>query len=288
LVARDEVVGLATCGVPIEYLPRTRNRLRVLGLFARQAAATLTAGRVEAKLAEPQVAGAENRLAARKMAHEVNNPLAIMKNYVGLLRMKLNEGHPAQDDLRVISDEIDRVARMIRDYAHGNGSGETTPAPVPEPPNESHVEVAALIADLLRLVTPTLLAPRNISAVSRIDASLPLLDLHADTLKQALLNLVKNAAEAMEQGGTLTLGARPITLDGDAWVEMTVSDTGPGLPKELQTRVFRPVASTKGGDHQGLGLSIVKSLVTRLHGIVAVETTTAGTRFRILLPARAP
>jgi signal transduction histidine kinase len=218
------------------------------------------------------------------MAHEINNPLAIMKNYVGLLRMKLNEGHPAQDDLRVISDEIDRVARMIRDFAHRDSDISVAELP---PTKEHRIEIASLVADLLRLASPTLLAPRGIGAVSRIDPSLPTLELDADALKQALLNLVKNAAEAMGHGGTLTLMARPINLDGDSWVELTVSDTGPGLPKEVQARLFQPVASAKGGDHQGLGLSIVKSLITQLRGIVTVETTGAGTRFRILLPARA-
>jgi signal transduction histidine kinase len=107
-------------------------------------------------------------------------------------------------------------------------------------------------------------------------------------LKQVLLNLMKNAAEAMAtQGGELMVATTGVTKDnGQHSVQISVSDNGPGIPEAILARLFRPVTSTKGDGHAGLGLSIVHELVTGMGGSISAKSNAdTGTCFEILLPA---
>ena len=110
-------------------------------------------------------------------------------------------------------------------------------------------------------------------------------------LKQVLLNLIKNAAEAMAlQGRELTVATSDVTKEnGMHNVKISVSDNGPGIPEAVLARLFRPVTSTKGEGHAGLGLSIVHELITGMGGSITAESNAdSGTCFNILLPAVAP
>jgi signal transduction histidine kinase len=109
-------------------------------------------------------------------------------------------------------------------------------------------------------------------------------------LKQVLINLVKNAAEAMAQGGNLFVATRRLGPVKNAHgpcgeAEITIRDDGPGLPAEVQARIFEPFNSAKGGGHAGLGLSIVHSIVKSLDGRITCESREGrGTRFAVRLP----
>jgi signal transduction histidine kinase len=110
------------------------------------------------------------------------------------------------------------------------------------------------------------------------------LPLNKDLLKQVLFNLAKNAVEAMPTGGHLRFTTRLAEIDGQRRVEIEVADTGPGLPPDVVSHLFEPVATSKDGDHAGLGLAISRSLVERMHGQLTCRSTPEGTRFLIHLP----
>lgn len=100
-----------------------------------------------------------------------------------------------------------------------------------------------------------------------------------------MINLMKNAAEAMQNGGTLL-----VSTNGNAgeYVEITLRDDGPGIPAEVMESLFKPVASSKGAGHAGLGLSIVKNIVDELDGKIFCRSNgISGTVFQILLPRHA-
>jgi signal transduction histidine kinase len=110
-----------------------------------------------------------------------------------------------------------------------------------------------------------------------------------DILKQILVNLVKNAIEALaDTGGRIEIASRGhVNRERRLYLELAVSDTGPGLSREVLANLFSAVKSTKEGPHHGLGLSIVHSLVKQLNGHIACRSGKTGTSFEILLPAHA-
>jgi signal transduction histidine kinase len=117
-----------------------------------------------------------------------------------------------------------------------------------------------------------------------LNPDVPPMPLQKDLLKQVLFNLAKNAVEAMRTGGHLKFTTRLVDAEGQRQVEIEVSDTGPGLPQSVVAHLFEPVVSEKGGDHAGLGLTISRSLVDRMHGHLSCNSTPQGTHFLIRLP----
>jgi len=213
----------------------------------------------------------------RRAVHEVANPLTIMRNYVNLLSEKLGADSAVQRDLGIIGDEIERVARIVRSIS------------VTEevPPSTAELELASvnsIVSELVRMALGTLLTPNKISVQIDLNPDVPPLPLHKDLLKQVLFNLAKNAVEAMPAGGHLKFSTRLVDANGQRHIEIEVADTGPGLSAAVTSHLFEPIVSEKGGDHAGLGLTISRSLVERMHGQLSCTSTPQGTHFLIRLP----
>ena len=213
----------------------------------------------------------------RRAVHEVANPLTIMRNYVNLLSDRLGADSTVQRDLSIISDEIERVGRIVRGI---------TAAEEHAPPATALelVSVNSVVSELVRMALGTLFAPNKVNVQIDLNPDVPPLPLQKDLLKQVLFNLAKNAVEAMNAGGHLKFTTRLVDVDGQRQIEIEVADTGPGLPAAVATRLFEPVVSEKGGDHAGLGLSISRSLVERMHGQLSCASTAQDTHFLIRLP----
>ncbi|MEE4239542.1 MAG: HAMP domain-containing sensor histidine kinase, partial [Anderseniella sp.] len=213
----------------------------------------------------------------RRAVHEVANPLTIMRNYVNLLSDRLGADSTVQRDLSIISDEIERVGRIVRGI---------TAAEEHAPPATALelVSVNSAVSELVRMALGTLFAPNKVNVQIDLNPDVPPLPLQKDLLKQVLFNLAKNAVEAMNAGGHLKFTTRLVDVDGQRQIEIEVADTGPGLPAAVATRLFEPVVSEKGGDHAGLGLSISRSLVERMNGQLSCASTPQGTHFLIRLP----
>jgi signal transduction histidine kinase len=213
----------------------------------------------------------------RRAIHEIANPLTNMRNYVTLLSARPGTDAAVQRDLSIIGDEIERVARIVRDLTNV----EDAPA---APPTMELVSVNTLVSELVRMTIGTLLAPNKISVQIDLNPEVQPMPLQKDQLKQVLFNLAKNAVEAMGQGGHLTLTTRLINLHGIGQVEIEVADTGPGLPEHMRENLFEAISSQKGGDHAGLGLGISHKLITQMGGSIDFITSGSGTRFLVRLP----
>jgi nitrogen-specific signal transduction histidine kinase len=116
--------------------------------------------------------------------------------------------------------------------------------------------------------------------------SLPPLSTNSTHIQQILTNLLKNAVEALPPGGTIRLVTQSdVVVNGRNFAAITVADNGPGLPTSVLKHLFSPVASTKGGAHSGLGLSITKKLIDEIGGSIMCKSNKAGTEFQLLIPS---
>ena len=216
-----------------------------------------------------------NRELIRNLAHEIKNPLGGIRGSAQLLERELD-----RPDLReytqVIIKEADRL-QVLMDRL-------LTPHRRPQ--------VGAVnIHEVCERVRTLLLAefPEGIQIVRDYDASLP--ELHGDReqLIQALLNVVRNAAQAMNGRGTIELRtriARQVTLAKTRHklaLELQVVDNGPGIPAAILDRIFYPLVSGREGG-SGLGLTLAQTFVQHHHGAIEVESEPGRTCFHILLP----
>ncbi|HSM75287.1 MAG TPA: HDOD domain-containing protein [Desulfobacterales bacterium] len=283
LAAGRQRVGVMALGLSEAQFRRLTGRIKLLGMFARQAAACLHLDGLKTRQGELIQAQRIEAAAvlARRVAHEANNPLGIIKNYLAILEPKLGEDHPAVQELGIIREEIDRVAQIVRQL-----SDFSTPAIRAT----DSVDINGLILDLIKVIEPSLLAPLKIAVHLDLAESLAPVAAERNALKQVLINLVKNAAEAMARGGNLFLATRRLGPAKNAHgpigeAEISVCDDGPGLPLEVQARIFEPFNSAKGGGHAGLGLSIVHGIVRSLGGRVSCRSRQGrGTCFTVRLP----
>jgi signal transduction histidine kinase len=209
---------------------------------------------------------------AAGLAHEVRNPLNSASLQLAVLERRLERGETgdkATSITRIIKGEIDRLDRLVREFL-----AFAKPTPLDPRP----VDLPQLLAGTVDLIAPEAEAAR-VAVKIDADAALPLASGDAERLRQVLLNLTRNAVEAMqERGGTLTLRARS---RGDL-LEIEVEDDGPGFPDQLP--VFDAFFTTKD-QGTGLGLSLVHRIIADHGGTITVSSRPGRTCFTFTLPA---
>jgi signal transduction histidine kinase len=285
LVSGARCLGVLIGGIASWQVPACQKRERFMQSFGAQAASALEKAMLERGRARRQLAhvAEEYREASRRVVHEVNNPLSIIKNYLSVLDSKLERQEPVAGELSILNEEIDRVGQLVNSLTEVQSGMQ----PLLEGGVSAHV--AKVVEDVLRLFRTTNFVPPNVEIeVSTADES-DRIEGDPDILKQILVNLVKNAIEALaDTGGRIEIASRGhVNRERRLYVELAISDTGPGLSREVLANLFSAVKSTKEGPHHGLGLSIVHSLVKKLNGHIACRSGKTGTSFEILLPAHA-
>ncbi|MBS1202554.1 MAG: hypothetical protein H6R22_1063 [Chromatiaceae bacterium] len=226
-----------------------------------------------------QEARTDCNLRARRTAHEVSTPLSVIRNYVSVIEMKLAQGQPVEGDLAVITNELTRSERIIREFSEG----------LRDQADARELALNPLVRELAALLEDTLIKDRGIKLTLNLDDGVPAtLDLDAYAVRQVLINLARNALEALHEGDGLQLSTEDgLRFEDGDYVAVSVSDSGPGLPADVLSSLFEPVRSTKGQEHQGLGLSIVKDLADRMGArIICRSGEGAGTTFTVLLPRK--
>jgi signal transduction histidine kinase len=252
-------------------------------LYARELARRLSEG--QARLQSGQQAlqryrqREEQRL--RELVHEANNPLSIVQNYLHILQLTLTEQPRAVEQLQLIGTELRRVASLLAQARQVPEVTETAPEGVLEP---RAVDLNGLVARLVEMHRG-----HALEYGARLSKTLPAapLQLHSDEqrIAQILTNLLRNALEAGTDHDVRVEAIGGAFRDGREGVLLAVSDTGPGLPREVLERLGAPQRSSKGGDHAGLGLRIVHRLVAELSGSIDVRTAPGqGTTFTVFLP----
>lgn len=210
------------------------------------------------------------------IAHEIRNPLGSVELFASMLRKDLRD----QPQLRSYAEHISMAVQSM-DQLLSNLLVYTRP----DCSRLGWHDTEVLIREVLTLASHAI-PPDTVDVRCHVHPLVPKLWCDGPKMKQVLLNLVLNAVQAMPEGGTLTLTAcpSPPEIQEVPAVHITVSDTGTGIPAELQSRVFDPFFTTKD-QGTGLGLAIVHALVEAHHGRIDVESRPGhGTSFVITLP----
>ena len=222
-------------------------------------------------------------LLAGGIAHDFNNLLTAILGSCELLTDQIGPDKPIGQDLREITAAAQRAAALTRQLLAFSRQQVLTVAPI----DLNHV-VRGIGSMLRRLIGPHI----TITTILADDLYSVIAD--ATQLEQVLLNLALNARDAMPEGGTLTIRtwnadatADETVADAGLRVNLSVTDTGTGIPPALQTKIFDPFFTTKERGHgTGLGLAAVHGIVTQLGGAIRVECSIGhGARFQIELPA---
>jgi signal transduction histidine kinase len=214
---------------------------------------------------------------AAGVAHEIRNPLTAIKFRLFSLRNSLPPEFPAHEDAGVIGNEIGRLDRIVKDFLQFAR---------PSDPEAVRVPAERILQEVHALLAPEL---EKLAIQLRLETDATTW-IHADVqqLKQVLINLVQNAADSIGRDGGIRLGVRPdtVALAGRSRPAaiLRVTDTGKGIPPEVQKRLFDPFFSTKEGG-TGLGLAIAARIVEKHGGLLRYQTELdQGTTFEIVLP----
>jgi signal transduction histidine kinase/HD superfamily phosphohydrolase YqeK len=281
LVADKKPAGVILLGLPQALNSLAASDSQLLQVVAQQVGLCLQLENMKTqKIAELETERMSAvSMTARKVAHEINNPLGIISNYLTAMKLRLSGDEEVQNELTIIDEEIHRISSLIgqidlfsKDPVH----------------NFELTDVNAAIEDIIQLVKSAHFAAPGILISFLPDDTLPQITTSRDAIKQILINLIKNAAEAMTNGGSVAVMTRHSAEDmapGTEGIEIIVADTGPGLPESVTATLYTPFVTTKQNGHSGLGLSIVYKTVKDLGGSISCKSSpTDGTSFSIFLP----
>lgn len=212
---------------------------------------------------------------AASIAHELNNPLAILSLRIESLLASTSPDSEALPELEVMEREVDRMAALVSNLLQFSRSSDR---------QISSLHVEEEVTQTLDLVQ-NYLVNRQVSTRREFAPNLPMLQADRQQLRQLFLNLFTNAADAMPKGGTLRIRVQP---EGKQKIKIEVIDNGIGIPAESIRSVMEPFFTTKPeGKGTGLGLSICRRIVEEHHGSIDIfsEGKDQGTTIRVILPS---
>ncbi len=271
---------------------QTHFTIQINGILDREGKVThllmLRENVTDRKMLEEQVRAAQKMesigVLAGGIAHDFNNLLGVINGYTDLSLRMPDCPDKIRKYLREVNKASTRAVELVRQILTFSRRDEVVFKPV---------DVNQTIIDLVNMFRETF--PRVIDFTLNLQPDLPSLLADNNQLQQVLINLCVNARDAMPNGGILTLSTRLVgrdelirrgILNDRNYVEITVADTGTGIPPEVLHRIFEPFFTTKEkGRGTGLGLAVVDGIISRHHGYIDVSSTVqVGTTFRIILP----
>jgi len=284
----DEFGKLASSfNVMTDALRNSRAELRGWGRTLEQKVDSRTQ---ELRLAQAETMRGEKLasvgLLASGVAHELNNPLTGILTFSHLVRQKMPDKSTDAEDMDLVIRETKRCAAIIKrllDFARE------------KLPEKKFTDLNQVIDDTVRIVEqPAHL--RDIEITVHLDRTLPPIWIDADQIKQVIMNMLVNAQHAVEEKGSITvstrrsLDPRALASEPKPMVEISIVDTGCGIPEANLQRIFDPFFTSKDvGKGTGLGLSVSHGIVEAHGGLIEVESKVGeGSTFRVLLPLTPP
>jgi signal transduction histidine kinase len=263
----------------------SNEEVSILSAFAELSAIAIQKAQLYERLVDMEEQLRQNEklsalgLLAAEVAHEIRNPLTVMKMLYHSLNLSFPAGDPRAKDARIIDEKIEHLNKIVEQIMDFARTSEPQMAPV---------SLNELIDELCLLVRHKL-KQQNVVLERRSAPDLPAVMGDATQLEQALLNLILNAVEAMPQGGTLTIQTRGISLQRQgsevSHVGIDIQDTGHGMSEEQRQRAFKSLLSTTKAKGTGIGLAIVTRVVETHRGKIKLKSRPGkGSVFSILLP----
>jgi len=279
MVSGGGLLGVLVFGVGQEQTQRLAADSAMLQRLSEIATAALTSRRQSAEQQRLKEADLRERLrlSARRLVHEARNPLSVMKTHLALLGERVRSGESVENDIRVLREEIDRVSEIVGRIGTADLSVERGQVPV---------DINHLIRELMIVYREPLFVARAVNVELELDPRLPGILTDGNALKQVLLNFWKNASEAMPAGGQVRVRTTDrVNYEGQLMVEITVTDTGTGMPTAVLENVFSQRFSLSKGAERGYGLSNAFTLVKQLGGhLLCRSEPERGTSLVVLLP----
>ena len=230
----------------------------------------------EQQLIQSEKLASVGQLAAG-VAHEINNPLGTILLFSDIMRKELPSDDPRRDDVTMIIEEATRCKTIVSDLLNFARQNEVL---------AQTTDINTLLADTIDEIT---IQPvfDQVEIATRLDPSLPQIQADPAQLREVFVNLMTNAAEAMEGGGSLTITTATAE---DEMIKIALQDTGCGIPEQNLSKIFTPFFTTKAiGKGTGLGLAIVYGIIKMHRGQIYVESELGvGSTFTITLPVRLP
>jgi len=206
-------------------------------------------------------------------AHEIRNPLTSIKGFIQLLQSALESKNLEREVgyLSIVKSEIDRINELVNEFLLLGKRKDTSYRPTS-------------VAQTIHNILPIIMSEANLHSITvnyLVADDLPPVHADSELLKQVFLNICKNAIEAMEENGVLTIVER---LSEDKVIHIDIQDTGSGIPDYLMDKIFDPFFTTKENG-TGLGLAVCQRIVHDMGGQITVSSGSEGTTFTISLPA---
>jgi len=210
-------------------------------------------------------------MVAAEIAHEINNSLANIETGLFIINNIRVDRQYRQDILKDVYEEIERMSGIVKGILEVYRSDDTV------------IQSVDVNSEILKVIniTQRRLKGKDISIVSKLAPDLPSIPCYPGHIKQILLNLIKNAEEAMHSENKRLIIIS--TEEDSGFVKLGVSDTGCGIPEEMIKKVFSPLVTSKA-DGAGLGLSICREIAQKYGGDIKIESKETGTSATVSLP----
>jgi signal transduction histidine kinase len=283
LTFADEAIGALNVytGRPYQFADE---EIRILSALAELSALAIEKARLYERIVDVEEQLRQNEklsalgLLAAEVAHEIRNPLTVMKMLYHSLDLQFPKGDPRTKDARILGEKIEHLNKIVEQILAFARTTEPTFLPVDL--NELIDELGLLVRHKLR--------NQNIQFIHKLDADLPTVMADATQLEQAFLNLILNAAESMPEGGSLTVSSRKMKAEvygKSTHVVVEFKDTGEGMTEEQRRRAFTSVLSTTKAKGTGLGLAIVGRVIETHRGELKIKSRLGhGTSISVILP----
>ncbi|MDB6053059.1 MAG: phospho-acceptor protein [Verrucomicrobiales bacterium] len=266
----------------------SNEEIRILSALSELSAIAIEKARLYERIVDVEELLRQNEklsalgLLAAEVAHEIRNPLTVMKMLYHSMDLRFSASDPRAKDAKIMGEKMDHLNKIVEQILDFARSTE---------PKLTWINLNELVADL-GLLTRHKLRNQNIEMVRKLAADLPLVMADATQIEQAFLNLTLNAVEAMPNGGRFTISTQavrvPRTALAPTHVLIEFRDTGEGMTAEQRKKAFSSLLSTTKPKGTGLGLAIVVRVVETHRGKLKVKSTLGkGTTFSISIPVTA-
>jgi signal transduction histidine kinase len=226
--------------------------------------------KIERQMMETEKLAALGQLSAG-IAHEINNPIGgIQLCFNNLMSTEMDE-QTRQQHIDVVISGLNRIQTIVKQLLEFSRNS---------PLSISACSINTIVENVLKITEYTI-SKKGISLVKDLSSNMPLVRVDSNKMEQVLLNIIMNAVQAMDKGGTLTIR----TWSNRGMCNVSISDTGKGIPDNVLSKIFDPFFTTKDvGKGTGLGLTVSKAIVEQHGGRIEVETSHMGTTFTVKIP----